>query len=184
MEALGIDASFLDKFTPLQWANALKEILTLKPEDVPTEVFLKQQHLWFMHKLLMHVPGVKERIAQLIQMLKKPNPEESTLRELREKLSINMSVISKMLLEGQTPVSTLLNQLDMLKSNFVDENNGILEREVLLYRYHVEMRRQVIRWFALMYVGPPGFTGHLAFLQQSPIEVLLQTFLEWNPQEQ
>ena len=65
VESLGISGEFMDHFTIHDWSSALEHTLYCRPPEVPTEVYLKSQHLWIMHKLLIRI-GLRDRIHTLM----------------------------------------------------------------------------------------------------------------------
>lgn len=171
-EAIGIDNSFLIRFQPHHWASALEQTLLSKPENVPTEVYLKSQRLWIMHKLLVNVPGLKDRISALLQTLQKYDPSEDDILRIRQQLSTYFKELSIKVTQSHVPSLVIIDDCDMLMRNFVKTYNSTLIRE---QRTYMDRRCQIIRWFAWVYTeNGPGL------LQNGSMEHLLQMFLQWS----
>jgi hypothetical protein len=171
-EAIGIDTSFLLRFQPFQWASALEQTLYARPENVPTERFLQAQRLWIIHKLLVHIPGFKDRISGLLQALQQYDPSEKETRDMRLQLSAAFKDLSQKLSQSHIPILVVVDDMDMFMRRFVQDHKMTLQREQHIY---MERRCQIIRWFAWTYTEQgPGL------LQNASIDQLLHLFLQWS----
>jgi len=143
IEALNIDTKFIEKFSIHDCISALEHTLHFRPETVPTEVYLKSQRLWIMHKLLMRVPEVREKIQVL---LNSPTPESMTLSsQLRVPMSQLLVHFQQRVAYTDSPVFSIIDDLNQGLNDFFAAHQAGLQQEKKVY---VERRCEIIRWFS------------------------------------
>lgn len=176
VEALGIDVSFVDKFQPFQLLKALETTLYSKPDDVVTENFLKTQQLWIMHKLLMNIGGLSERMSSLLGKMQTLSPSYPQFSLARQEVVFYAKEKIQRIIYSHVPIQTILDDYVSDLQKFVEANEDLVLEEK---RQYMEARCKLIRWFALLVTGPPGYSSQTLFLQTAPLDNLFAAFMQW-----
>lgn len=164
-EALGIDAAFLSRFSVHDLMSALEHTLHCRPLDVPTEVYLKSQRLWIMHKLLIRI-GLRDQIQFLASVSSVPGADDELGKNSRNIQHIEAELIS--MLQGaahhlqsyayraqkQRPpvVDTLDEVMNQLRKFRESNSEALLQEKQRL----VDQRCRAIRWVSWVYMQDGG----------------------------
>lgn len=168
VEALGIDAQFIDKFSVHDCISTLDAVLRSKPEHATTEAYLLTQRLWILHKLLMTIPGCRERIQQLLQ------PREVAEQHMAMRQAFIRSLVQMSQRASQTliPVFIMADESIAMIANMKQHYQAQLAMESAA---HVERRCRVIRWFAWLICG-----GYHQWMLTVPINDLYNALDDWQ----
>lgn len=195
IEALEIDASFIDKFSVHDWVSALEHTLFFRPSDVPTEIYLKSQRLWIMHKLLMRINTVRDKIQYLLALPEIPyGPHASTTAAISSNTKTNAPTpedqveiqnvrvgLGQLLLHFQTRLTcgtggsgqafSVCEDLVKAVRDFQNAHQSVLQVEKKVY---VERRCEIIRWCAWCLC-----TYGRDWLERCDVNILQNGFHEW-----
>ena len=152
VHALEIDATFVQHFSVPECVSALEHTLRFRPPDTTTETYLKAQRLWIMHKLLMQVDGVREKIQFLLGV---PSNEGLALAgETRIPLSQVLIHFQNRIGYSNAPIYSIAEELTQAVAQFQQTHYATLQEEK---RVHVERRCEIIRYCAwlLCHNGKP-----------------------------
>lgn len=167
VEALGIGADFLDHFQAIDWASALEETLEFRPDHVPTEAYLKSQHLWIMYKLLSRI-GLKDQISALMYAV----PSSTNTAPRTHFLIMLDTVKYKLETQPTVPLFQALEEFTEQVVGFNRQHGDVLRQEKQEY---VERRCDIIRWFS--WVVCKG--GH-DWLRTATLVMLAQGLHKWR----
>jgi len=124
---------------------------------MPTETYLKSQRLWIMHKLLMRIPGVRDKIQFMLAADHAGigggglSPEQQMeIQNLRLRLTYLLMHFQNRLSsannsEGNSAVFSISEDLGRVISEFQVTHQSALHREKQVY---VERRCEIIRYCA------------------------------------
>lgn len=137
----------------MELKSFVEHTLHFRPDHVPTEMYLKSQRLWIMHKLLMRIPGVRDKIQLLLAAApiapgpSGPTPEQQMeTAQLRTRLAQLLAHFQHRLAPtGPTGTFSICEDLSKSLAEFQHVNHAALESEKRLY---VERRCEIIRWCA------------------------------------
>uniref|UniRef100_A0A6C0BPS8 Uncharacterized protein n=1 Tax=viral metagenome TaxID=1070528 RepID=A0A6C0BPS8_9ZZZZ len=142
VEALDIDAQFIQHFDIHDLSLALEQTLQCRPLNIPTEPYLKSQRLWIMHKLLMTIPGVREKIQRVLWSAGKASGPTG---ELRVPLVQTLIHFQQRLTSTNVPVFNIFFDLEQALAQFSQTHHALLQQEKQVFVQH---RCDTIRRFA------------------------------------
>lgn len=146
IHALEITGEFIRQFSVDEQLASLRSTLQARPPQHPVESFLKSQRLWIMHKLLVCIPGVREKLNYFLTLpsVSGPGPSVDQTRMRRQAIAM-LSNYRDMLAFTVTPVGQVIRQVQADLHAFAHHQKGVMEQE---NARSVHRRCEIIRWFS------------------------------------
>lgn len=169
VHALNIDITFINLFNVHDLMSALEHTLHYRPKEVPTEIYLKSQNLWIMHKLLIRV-GLSEQFLLLINTLIKQ--KKNATDDVRNALKVTLKSCFDRVSNEAIPVSQIVEEVQGVMVDYRKTYGAFLEEE---RKFHTAQRCDVIRWFAWVMCH-----NGLDWLKVAHIDQLMQGYAYWK----